>query len=64
MTKLGDRVQEIHLLDIGQGFLDVAKEYLADLKSDAVTHVFDFNAPDDYPNIAPTERNNSGENAQ
>ena len=51
LMKLGDRIQEVHLLDIEQGFLDLAKEYLADLKSDVVTHLFDLNAPQDYPDI-------------
>jgi len=51
LTKLGARVEEVHLLDIDQGFLDVAREYLADFDTDVVSHVSDLNAPDTYPDI-------------
>ncbi|MGD0090709.1 MAG: class I SAM-dependent methyltransferase [Planctomycetota bacterium] len=51
LSKFGKKIQEVHLLDIERGFLSVAREYLEDLKPDLATHVFDLNAPDDYPTI-------------
>ena len=52
LTRLSDKLQEIHLLDVEQGFLDVATEYLSDFAACIRTHVFDLNSPESYPALA------------
>ncbi|MBT3381549.1 MAG: class I SAM-dependent methyltransferase [Lentisphaerae bacterium] len=51
LTRLGDKIRELHLLDVDSGLLELAKESLSEFSSDLATYVFDLNLPTHYPHL-------------